>query len=160
MNESCLPCSEMEPEPECYLFIHNDEYFHGCIKRTKPVGEDIGYWRCNGKEEAIFDVDGNVFAYKVHYTFFADGKKTHWKMEEYRLLNNRHTINDHDHDQVLMSLILFIFVSLFVVCFFFSLNYFFVTIFIYFSQTLFCRNYQETNGWWQKLEEHKMQHFF
>lgn len=86
-----------ESESESYLFIHHDEYFHGRIRRTKPVGEDIGCWKSNGKEEAIFDVNGKGFACKIHYTFFVKGRKTHWKMEEYRLLNiHSCSINDHE----------------------------------------------------------------
>ncbi|XP_057767853.1 NAC domain-containing protein JA2-like [Salvia miltiorrhiza] len=76
-------------ETECYLFINHDQYFHGRIIKMRQVGEgNIGFWRCDGKEEAIFDAHGNVFAYKLHSTFYnSKSKKTSWKMEEYRLVH-------------------------------------------------------------------------
>ncbi|KAI3454747.1 hypothetical protein Pfo_011410 [Paulownia fortunei] len=77
-------------ETERYFFIHGDDYFHGEMKRYRRVGDGIGYWRSIGKEDPICDGDGNVFAFKIHSTYFSANskpKKTHWKMEEYRLFN-------------------------------------------------------------------------
>lgn len=96
-------CSETDQycEKERYFFIHQDQYFHGKVEKDQPVGDGIGFWRFAGKEEPIYDADKNIFACKIHSTFFsADNKfrRTHWTMEEYRLIN---TDNCRDDKEVL-----------------------------------------------------------
>ncbi|KAL1566317.1 NAC domain-containing protein 83-like [Salvia divinorum] len=70
-----------------YLLIHGDEYFHGKIDKIKLVSEGtVGSWRSMGTEEEIVDKNGNVYAFKIHSTFYSQKcKRTNWRMELYRL---------------------------------------------------------------------------
>ncbi|KAL1566314.1 NAC domain-containing protein 83-like [Salvia divinorum] len=70
-----------------YFLIHGDEFFHGKIDKVKLVGEgNVGSWRSLGKEEEVVDENRNVIAFKIHSTFFSSkSKRTHWKMQLYRL---------------------------------------------------------------------------
>ncbi|KAL0355403.1 UNVERIFIED_CONTAM: NAC domain-containing protein JA2 [Sesamum radiatum] len=81
-----------------YFFINGDEYFHGKTEKDRCVGDGIGYWKSIGKENPIHDAKGNVFAFKILYTYFSANpkhKRTHWRMEEFRLLK-RSTTNEED----------------------------------------------------------------
>ena len=53
------------------------------------VGNGIGFWRFIGEEEPIHNSEGDIFAFKIYLTYFSGSpphaKKTHWRMEEYRL---------------------------------------------------------------------------
>ncbi|KAL0318748.1 UNVERIFIED_CONTAM: NAC domain-containing protein JA2 [Sesamum angustifolium] len=85
-------------EREWYFFINGDEYFHGKTEKDRRVGDGIGYWKSIGKENPIRDATGNVFAFKILYTYFSANpkhKRTHWRMEEFRLLK-RSTNNEED----------------------------------------------------------------
>ncbi|KAK4436994.1 NAC domain-containing protein JA2 [Sesamum alatum] len=76
-------------EREWYFFINRDEYFHGKMEKNRWVGNRIGYWKSIAKENPIRDAKGNVFAFKIRYTYFSANpkhKRTHWRMEEFRLL--------------------------------------------------------------------------
>ncbi|KAK6123099.1 hypothetical protein DH2020_043160 [Rehmannia glutinosa] len=94
-------------ETEWYFFIHGAGYLHGKMKKNRRVGDEngIGYWRSIGKEDPIYDGDGNVYATKIYSTYFLakpNGqikklKKTHWKMEELRLLNFHSTREDDEN---------------------------------------------------------------
>ncbi|KAK6148595.1 hypothetical protein DH2020_019507 [Rehmannia glutinosa] len=132
-------------ETEWYFFIHGAGYLHGKMKKNRRVGDEngIGYWRSIGKEDPIYDGDGNVYATKIYSTYFlakpngtddeseadlvtarvtAENvlrtkstllreqvrdtnelrqlkklKKTHWKMEELRLLNFQPTREDDEN---------------------------------------------------------------
>ncbi|KAL0416082.1 UNVERIFIED_CONTAM: NAC domain-containing protein JA2 [Sesamum latifolium] len=85
-------------ERQWYFFINGDEYFHGKTEKDRCVGDGIGYWKSIGKENPIRDAKGNVFAFKILYTYFSakpKHKRTHWRMEEFRLLK-RSTTNEED----------------------------------------------------------------
>ncbi|KAG8379271.1 hypothetical protein BUALT_Bualt07G0071200 [Buddleja alternifolia] len=85
-------------EREQYFFVHHDDYFHGKIKKERSVGDEIGVWRSTGDEVPIYDSRGNIFGFKIHFTYFGcKTKKTHWRMEEYRLIN----IESRDDEQVM-----------------------------------------------------------
>lgn len=53
------------------------------------VGNGTGFWKSMEDEDPVHNSDGDVFAFKIHLTYFSGSlnkaKKTHWKMEEYRL---------------------------------------------------------------------------
>ncbi|KAK6148600.1 hypothetical protein DH2020_019512 [Rehmannia glutinosa] len=59
-------------ETEWYFFIHGAGYLHGKMKKNRRVGDEngIGYWRSIGKEDPIYDGDGNVYATKIYSTYF------------------------------------------------------------------------------------------
>ncbi|KAK9278549.1 hypothetical protein L1049_028119 [Liquidambar formosana] len=81
----CLETTSCE-EREWFFFIHQDENFE---KPIRMVGNGIGFWKSSGEENLIYNLDGNVFASKTYYSYFRGtlpkAKKTHWKMEEYRI---------------------------------------------------------------------------
>ncbi|XP_050224794.1 NAC transcription factor 25-like [Mercurialis annua] len=82
-------------EREWYFFIHiGEEEFvddEGNKRSSiRIVGEGLGFWRANGQEQPIFNCDGDVFAFKIQFTYFSgnspkDARKTHWRMDIYRL---------------------------------------------------------------------------
>ncbi|XP_021669567.2 NAC domain-containing protein 101-like [Hevea brasiliensis] len=76
-------------EREWYFFIYLDADFLGENKAIRNVGDGIGFWKSSGQEKPICNSDGNVFALRFHFTYFSgtlsNAKKTHWKMDEYRL---------------------------------------------------------------------------
>eukprot|EP00257_Ricinus_communis_P002976 XP_002514683.2 NAC transcription factor 32 [Ricinus communis] len=88
-------------EREWYFFIHEGEAFPGRHQKEKKskgssrtVGDGKGFWKANGKEQPICNSDGKVFAFKIHLTYFSgsspgNARKTHWKMEKYRLPSDR-----------------------------------------------------------------------
>ncbi|KAI3463900.1 hypothetical protein Pfo_020563 [Paulownia fortunei] len=59
-------------------------------EKIRMVGNGIGFWRTIGKEDPIYDTNGKVFAFKIHFIYFKGsrdgGKRTHWRMEEYHLV--------------------------------------------------------------------------
>ncbi|CAH9077654.1 unnamed protein product [Cuscuta epithymum] len=73
-------------EREWYFFILEDDYYYGkVVKNRVVVGSEKGFWSSMG-EEPICNSEGDVLGYKIHFTFFSAGsKKTHWRMEKYRL---------------------------------------------------------------------------
>ncbi|KAJ4841427.1 hypothetical protein Tsubulata_009066 [Turnera subulata] len=77
-------------EREWYFFVHiNEDFFDESIS-IRIVGDGIGFWKqTHGPEKPILNSEGNAFAFKFHFTYFSGSgsnpKKTHWKMEEYRL---------------------------------------------------------------------------
>ncbi|KAF3438104.1 hypothetical protein FNV43_RR20860 [Rhamnella rubrinervis] len=54
------------------------------------VGNGRGFWKSNGGEIPVNINEGNIFAYKLCFTYFSGphpdhGKKTHWVLEEIHL---------------------------------------------------------------------------
>ncbi len=73
-------------EREWFFFIHEDENSHANRKKVRVVGNGNGCWKQTIDEYPICNTNENILAFKTHLTYFsATGKKTHWKMEEYRL---------------------------------------------------------------------------
>ncbi|XP_012080558.1 NAC domain-containing protein 68 isoform X1 [Jatropha curcas] len=83
-------------ERNWYFFIHED--FAGGSEGIRIVGGGIGFWKANGQEKPICNSDGTVFAFKFHFTYFSgkfpNAKKTHWKMDEYRLPTEFYTAHN------------------------------------------------------------------
>ncbi|WRX17035.1 NAC domain - like 10 [Theobroma cacao] len=75
-------------EREWFFFIHQDGNFEEQNKAIRIVEDGRGFWRTNG-EKPLFDTKGNVLAFKTHLMYFSgclsNAKKTHWRMDEYRL---------------------------------------------------------------------------
>ncbi|XVF08995.1 hypothetical protein REPUB_Repub07fG0052000 [Reevesia pubescens] len=76
-------------EREWFFFIHEDgDFDNEQSKAIRIVGNGRGFWRSKG-EQPLFDTNGNVLAFKVHLIYFSGclskAKKTHWRMDEYRL---------------------------------------------------------------------------
>ncbi|XP_043813714.1 NAC domain-containing protein 101 [Manihot esculenta] len=90
-----FPLSMVSPscgEREWYFFIHEHEDFLGKSReRIRMVGDGTGFWRSSGLEKYIRNSDGRVLAFKSRFFYFsgndANAKKTHWKMDQYRLHN-------------------------------------------------------------------------
>ncbi|KAJ0047623.1 hypothetical protein Pint_16219 [Pistacia integerrima] len=82
-------------EKECYFFIHDDENIPSESEIIRIVGNGIGFWKSGGEEKPISDVKGFVLAFKKHLIYFSgsfsEAKKTHWKMELYRLTTEFYT---------------------------------------------------------------------
>ena len=60
------------------------------------VGDGRGFWKSSGGEIPVNINDGNIFAYKLCFTYFSGphpdlGKKTHWVMEEIHLPRAYHS---------------------------------------------------------------------
>uniref|UniRef100_A0A5B7C6Q7 Putative NAC domain-containing protein 68-like n=1 Tax=Davidia involucrata TaxID=16924 RepID=A0A5B7C6Q7_DAVIN len=76
-------------ESERYFFIRRDENFNGESKKAQIVGNGIGFWKSVGEEEPIYNSDGDIFAFKITFIYFSGPvsrpKRTHWRLEEYRL---------------------------------------------------------------------------
>ncbi|KAL6580043.1 hypothetical protein OROMI_008067 [Orobanche minor] len=57
------------------------------------VGNGIGVWKSIGKEDPMYDSQGNTFAFKAHFVYYKrfrnEYKRTHWRMEEYNLTTRR-----------------------------------------------------------------------
>ncbi|KAI5652714.1 hypothetical protein M9H77_29901 [Catharanthus roseus] len=90
-------------EKEWFFFVYKDEYFRGKIMRNRRVEDGEGFWQCIGGEEPICNSNGQVLAYKIHLTYFSgpitNGKKTNWRMEEYRLLFECNTTNTQESSE-------------------------------------------------------------
>ncbi|GFZ07702.1 hypothetical protein Acr_19g0006390 [Actinidia rufa] len=74
---------------EWYFFVWDEEYYHGEKKKHQVVANGLGFWRSMGEEDPIYSSHGDVFAFKIHYTYFSgsppNARRTHWRMELYRL---------------------------------------------------------------------------
>ena len=87
-------------ERQRFFFIHSDENFHGDLKRTtRIVGNGMGFWKLSGEGDPIYSPgDKNISAFKFQFTYFSGpplaAKKTHWRMEEYRLPIDFYMKND------------------------------------------------------------------
>eukprot|EP00261_Vitis_vinifera_P040756 XP_019081999.1 PREDICTED: protein FEZ-like [Vitis vinifera] len=81
-------------EREYFFFIQGDDQG----EEIRMVEDGRGFWKLSGDETPIYDSDGNIFAFKIYWTYFSGSlrkpKKTHWRMEEYRL--PLHCYMDHD----------------------------------------------------------------
>lgn len=75
-------------EKEKYFFIRDDENIPCESEIIRIVGNGIGFWKSSGEEKPI-SVKGFVFAFIKHLIYFSgsfsEAKKTHWKMDLYRL---------------------------------------------------------------------------
>ncbi|KAF5957685.1 hypothetical protein HYC85_004910 [Camellia sinensis] len=89
MLENTMEEDQFHGKDWLYFFIHGDEYFYGERKKTRVVGNELGFWSSVGEEDPIYNTDGNIFAFKTYFIYFsgslAKAKKTQWKMEEFRL---------------------------------------------------------------------------
>lgn len=87
-------------------------------EKVRIVGNGSGFWRSVGKKHPIYDVNGNVFAFKIHFIYYSGsinrGKKTHWRMEEYHLVASGRRGNQLVH---LLSNTLYIFFFFFLISF-------------------------------------------
>lgn len=130
-------------EKEWFFFVYKDEYFRGKIMRNRRVEDGEGFWQCIGGEEPICNSNGQVLAYKIHLTYFSgpitNGKKTNWRMEEYRLLFECNTTNTQESSEVC---ILFFFYSTYL-CFLFF--------FFFFRTSDFYFYFFRQNGYWGEL---------
>ncbi|KAG8638958.1 hypothetical protein MANES_14G084400v8, partial [Manihot esculenta] len=76
-------------EREWYFFIYGEEDSVGERKTIRIVGDGIGFWKSSGQEKSICNSDGNVFGLKFQFTYFSgtfpNAKRTHWRMDVYRL---------------------------------------------------------------------------
>ncbi|XP_028112214.1 NAC transcription factor 25-like [Camellia sinensis] len=72
----------------CFL-IQYDEYFYGERKQIREVGNGIGFWRSIGIEDPIYNSNGDIYAFKINFSYFSGSipkaKKTHWRMEQFRI---------------------------------------------------------------------------
>ncbi|XVE54715.1 hypothetical protein DITRI_Ditri03aG0104100 [Diplodiscus trichospermus] len=87
-------------EREWFIFIkENEENVDNEQNETirRIVGDEQGFWQCNG-EEPLYDANGNVLAFKFHLTYFSGclskAKKTHWKLDKYRLPIQFYTLHN------------------------------------------------------------------
>ncbi|XP_022715890.1 protein CUP-SHAPED COTYLEDON 2-like [Durio zibethinus] len=93
-------------EREWFFFIHKDGNFDDEQHKTlfRMVGDGLGFWRSNG-EKPLFDTSGNVVAFKIHLTYFSGclskAKKTHWRMDEYRLPIQFYTLHNSKEEWAL-----------------------------------------------------------
>lgn len=72
-----------------------DENFNECYETAgaviiRIVGNGGGFWKSNGGQIPVYINEGNIFAYKLCFTYFTghhpdNGKKTHWVLEEIHL---------------------------------------------------------------------------
>ncbi|KAI9173396.1 hypothetical protein LWI28_000679 [Acer negundo] len=81
---------------ECYFFIPQDEDFDGRNEIIRMVGNGLGFWKSSGDEKALFNINGEIFALKMNLTYFSgrpssEPRKTHWRMEVYRLPTESYT---------------------------------------------------------------------
>ncbi|XVE56842.1 hypothetical protein DITRI_Ditri04bG0043200 [Diplodiscus trichospermus] len=96
-------------EREWYFFYIEEENCNkeGCCNQKAiriVVGEGLGFWQSN-REIPIFDRDGNVLAFKIHFIYFSGhlskAKKTHWTLDEYRLSTQFYTLHNSKEKWVL-----------------------------------------------------------
>ncbi|XP_071902852.1 protein SOMBRERO-like [Coffea arabica] len=97
-------------EREWFFFIYKDEYFLGKTRSTRMVGNGIGFWRFIGEEEPIHNSEGDIFAFKIYLTYFSGSpphaKKTHWRMEEYRLQTEINGRNKQEVQECILARII------------------------------------------------------
>ncbi|XP_021641598.1 NAC domain-containing protein 101 isoform X2 [Hevea brasiliensis] len=90
-------------EREWYFFLHEDEDFLVENNPNRIVGDKIGFWKSTGQEKSICNLDGNVFASKFQFTYFSgifpNARKTHWKMDEYRLPSQCQTAHSFQEEE-------------------------------------------------------------
>lgn len=99
---------------EWYFFVRCDKNFHETSRRT--VGDGIGFWKKDNIDEISIPIREfhNLRATKNHFTYFTDRedtklKRTHWELEEYRLHNFSRTMEEGNHYNKVIQVILFFF---------------------------------------------------
>ena len=93
---------------ECYFFITEDEDFDGRNEIIRMVGNGLGFWKSSGDEKALLNINGEIFALKMNLTYFSGRpcskpRKTHWRMEVYRLPTESYTNHNFKVNFVVMG---------------------------------------------------------
>lgn len=74
---------------EWFFFIHEHQDTFCKLNSIRAVEDETGFWKSMENEDPVYNSEGDVFAFKFHLTYFSgylrNARKTHWKMEEYRL---------------------------------------------------------------------------
>ena len=74
-------------EKEYFFFIQDEN--RG--ENIREIEDGRGFWKSSEDEIPIYDRDGNIFAFKIYWTYFTHSaktkraRKTHWRMQVYRL---------------------------------------------------------------------------
>ncbi|WCJ35869.1 NAC-domain protein 101 [Euphorbia peplus] len=76
-------------EREWYFFTQLGRGGDEKEMKIQKFEDGIGFWKAIGQEEAIYNADGNIFGFKFHFIYYSgtlqNPKKTHWKLDKFRL---------------------------------------------------------------------------
>ncbi|KAL1068563.1 hypothetical protein V6Z11_D12G206300 [Gossypium hirsutum] len=86
-------------EREWFFFIYMDmniDNMHN--KAIEKGGDELGFWQSIGDRKCVKDTNGNILATKSTFLYFSGspshGKKTHWRIDEFRLPIQFYTLHN------------------------------------------------------------------